>query len=88
MTKQSFTASGVTPSIVGTKVLYYANFDTPGAGTVQLQIKIDDDWLPADTSQSSTMLSVELAETEGRKEWRLNVGHTSGTIITYLEVYS
>lgn len=67
-------------------VRYYADFSS-GAGTVQLQVKIGGDWLPADTAITSTMSVVEVADAPSSQilEYRWNVSaFTSGTIVTYL----
>lgn len=85
MTKQTFTVSGQSVTVEGQSCYYFVDMTTPGGtGSVQLQIKLNDDWVPADTPQTATMAVAELADAVGHKQFRLDVTVTTGSIVTYL----
>lgn len=59
-----------------------------GTGTVQLQMKMSDDWVPADTAITASMESVEVADAASiarPRIFRWNCSaHSGGTIHCYL----
>lgn len=88
----SFTATGtsdVFATISISSALYWADFDTPGAGTVQLEVMVSEDgvWAPADEAVSATMAAAEVAQSasHGVRHYRWNcTAFTSGTILCYI----
>lgn len=88
MAKTDFTGTGQSSEVFGAStVQYYADFTTgSGAGTVQLQVQMDGDWLPADEAFSADMDYVKVCETTRRLVYRWNcTAYSSGTISCYLK---
>lgn len=83
MAQTSFTGTGQSETVRGIAVRYYADFDTPGVGTVQLEMQTEaGDWLPADTAVTATMDNVKVAEPLAVRKFRWNcTAYTSGTIV-------
>lgn len=88
MAKTDFTATGQSGSISGNEtVQYFADFSTgSGSGTVQLEVQIDGDWLPADEAVSAHMDYVKVAQSSKKLVYRWNcTAYSSGTITCYLK---
>lgn len=88
----NFTATGTSAEFSVTNrssLLYWADFSGPGAGTVQLQVKMSDGtWVPADSAVTATMATAEVADSPSTntRHYRWNCSaYTSGTITCYLE---
>ena len=89
--KHEFSATGQStefPVVGESSCRYYADFTTgSGVGTVQLEMQIKDDWLPADTAITADMNTVEVSDAPSTEttNYRWNcTAYTSGTITVYL----
>lgn len=80
------TATGYSAEMTGSEIMYMADFTTgSGVGTAQLQVKLDDNWFPADTSSTATMANVRITDNPSPRIFRWSVTRTSGTIRTVLD---
>lgn len=90
--KTSFTGTGQSDEFVVTNestLAYFADFTTgSGSGTVQLQMRIAGDWLPADAAVTATMTNIEVADSPSSdpRVYRWNCSaHSGGTIYCYMK---
>ncbi len=90
MSKVSFTETGQGGHLVVTErstARYFARFGAGATGTVQLEMKINDEWLPADSAVSETMEIVKVSDARSSvtTEYRWNcIAVSDGSIECFL----